>query len=95
MLVVLWQALHALELLQQFAVFELRLNGFAGGTFEQVVTGNTEYIGQPLQGIARGARSAALIAANVRVVQLCELPQLGLRQILALAQLTQAQGKAL
>lgn len=48
MLVVLWQALHALELLQQFAVFELRLNGFAGGTFEQVVTGNTEYIGQPL-----------------------------------------------
>lgn len=60
LLVGIGEVFDGLELTQQFAIGDARGGGFIGCAVEQIIAGGIERVGEALEAIAAGARSAAL-----------------------------------
>ena len=68
-LVAVGQLLDGLELAEQFAVGNAGLGEIGCGSFDQIVAGGVQRVGEALERIATGAGSAALESADVGIVE--------------------------
>ena len=89
-LVVVGEAIDLLKHAEELAVLEVGAGGVLGITLEQVVGRDAEHVGEALEGGGGGEGAAALVAADVGVVKLDQLTELGLGEALGLAQLAEA-----
>lgn len=71
LLVGVGQMFDGLELAQEIAIGDAGSGRLVAGALEQIVAGGVQRVGEPLEGVAAGARGAALEPANPRTCRRC------------------------